>query len=75
MPNSERKPKTTIELDESKLPPGMLAGARRERVAELIWDWVREGQVTHRRTWAQAPEDQKTQYREVAKSIAAIYED
>jgi hypothetical protein len=59
----------SIELDESKLPVGMVEARKREDVAEIIYDWLHENQITHRRTYAQIPDDQKTNYREVADRI------
>lgn len=47
---------------------------RRERVAEIIYDWIHENQVTHRRAWSERREEDKAQYRVVAASIAVVYE-
>lgn len=68
------EPKTTITLDDNKLPPAMAAYGKRERVAEIIFDWIHKGQVTHRRKYDAIPEDQKEQYRAVAKDIEAVYQ-
>ncbi len=61
----------TIELDDSKLPPAMIAFKTREDVANIIYDWLHENQITHRRDFDSIPEDQKEQYRCVAKAVIA----
>lgn len=63
----------TIQLDDAKLPPAMAAYGRRERVAEIIYNWIHENQVTHRRTWAERTEEDRALYRRVAESIDVIY--
>lgn len=55
----------TIQLDTSKLPSAM----QREVVAKMIYDWLHEQQVTHRKMWEQRPADQKRQYYEIAQRI------
>jgi len=42
---------------------------KREDVAEIIYDWLHENQVTHRRNYAQIPDHQKDGYREVAGRV------
>ena len=53
----------TIKLETSKLPFAM----QREVVAEMIYDWVHESQVTHRRSYSEIPN--KTQYQSLATRI------
>jgi hypothetical protein len=59
----------SIEPDESKLPVGMVEARKREDVAEIIYDWLHENQITHRRAYGQISEDQKANYREVADRV------
>ena len=59
----------SIEVDESRLPAGTVDARRREDVAEIVYDWIHEQQVTHRRTYAQIPDDQKASYRQVADRV------
>jgi len=42
---------------------------KREDIAEIVYDWIHENQITHRRTYAQIPDDQKASYRQVADKI------
>lgn len=58
-----------IELDNSKLPPAMAAYKKREDVAEIIYDFVHRAQVTHRRVFADIPDDWKLEYRVVADRV------
>lgn len=41
----------------------------REDVAQIIYDWIHEAQVTHRRNYGAIPEDQKQTYRTVADRV------
>lgn len=59
----------TIELDSSNLPPAMAAYKKREDVAEIIYDWIHESQITHRKTYEQCSAEQKQQYRVIAARI------
>lgn len=61
--------KKAIAIDESKLPEGMRHFKLREDVAEIIYDWIHEQQVTHRRTYEQIPDNQKDSYRTVADRV------
>jgi hypothetical protein len=44
---------------------------QREAVAEMIYDWIHEQQVTHRRTYNQIPENQKSTYCGIADRVIA----
>ena len=48
---------------------------RRERVAEIVYDWIHESQVTHRRRWKDRSDEDKAQYRKVATDICAVFQE
>jgi hypothetical protein len=43
-----------------------------EKIAEMVYDWIHENQVTHRRAWTERSVEEQKQYRELASRILEI---
>lgn len=43
-----------------------------EKAAEIIYDWLHEQQVTHRKAWSERSAEDQRQYLKVAKKVVDV---